>query len=51
MCLASGEERHAATLQFAVDGGAGHVEEFGDLRLGVLAPVLDVEHELALRDR
>ena len=48
MCFARGEECHATALQFAVDGGTGHIEQLGDLGLGVLTPVLDVEQELAL---
>lgn len=51
VCFACGEECQAAALQFAVDGGTGHIEQLGDLGLGVLTAVLDVEQQLSLRHR
>lgn len=51
MCLAGGQECHASTLQFAVDGDTRDIEELSVLDLDVLAAILHVEQEFALRGR
>ena len=45
VCLAGGTECRASAVEFAVDRRTGHAEQFGDLRLGVLAAILHVEQE------